>query len=98
MPFYLETNMKTLTALLAAFVICSTASAQNVPAQPAAEQPAQTENAPAMATAAASAAPAAGDNKLCQMMHGHTCHLRDKSLELGAHCMCGDHPGTVGTQ
>jgi hypothetical protein len=51
-----------------------------------------------MATAAASAAPAAGDNKLCQMMHGHTCHLRDKSLELGAHCMCGDHPGTVGTQ
>lgn len=90
--------MKMPTALLVACVLCSTAWAQDNPAQPAAAQPAQTEAAAATTAAAAPAPQAAGTNKICRMTHGWNCHLNDTSLEPGAHCMCRDHPGIVDVQ
>ncbi|WP_322060990.1 hypothetical protein [Paraburkholderia sp. J63] len=91
--------MKMPPALLLACVLCSTAWAQDNPAQPAAAQPAaQTEAAATTAAAAAPAPQAAGTNKICRMTHGWTCHLNDTSLEPGAHCMCRDHPGVVDVQ
>jgi hypothetical protein len=90
--------MKMLTTLLLACAFCSSASAQDNSAQPAAAQTAQTEIAPAAAAAPAPAPQAAGTNKVCRMQHGWTCHLHDKTLEPGANCLCGDHHGTVDLQ
>ncbi|MFD1560239.1 hypothetical protein ACFSHT_32100 [Paraburkholderia silviterrae] len=88
--------MKMPTALLVAFVLSSTALAEDNPASPAAAVTAQTEAAPA--TTAAPAPQAAGGNKICRMTHGWTCHLHDQSLEPGTNCLCGDHHGVVDVQ
>lgn len=90
--------MKTLTALLAAFVLCSAAAAQNNSAPSATDQAAQPENVPAVAAAADPAPKNAGGNKICRMQHGWNCKLSDNSLEPGAHCSCHDHPGIVDIQ
>ncbi|WP_167760283.1 hypothetical protein [Paraburkholderia pallida] len=90
--------MKMPTALLVAFVLSSTASAEDNPAPPAAAMTAQTEATAATTAAPAPAPQAAGANKICRMTHGWTCHLHDQSLEPGSNCLCGDHHGVVDVQ
>lgn len=89
--------MKSLIVLAAAFVSVAALAQDNAPTAPAAPA-AQTEAAPAIATAADPSASPGGGHKICLMVHGHLCALSDKSLEPGAHCMCHDHPGTVEMQ
>ena len=81
--------MKLLALLLAAFAftVSAVASAQDNP-------PATDQTAP-VAQATADPAPAgASPRKICRMMKNYRCKV-DQSLAPGAHCMCGDHPGTV---
>lgn len=91
--------MKILTALLVSLLVSANVSAQDNTTQPAATQAAQTENAPAAAAAdpPIAAAHNAGGAKTCQF-RGWGCRLKDQSLEIGAHCMCGSHPGVVTTE
>ncbi|CAD6549785.1 hypothetical protein LMG27952_04915 [Paraburkholderia hiiakae] len=89
--------MKILTALLLSLLVAANASAQDNAAQPAAQQAAQAEAGPAPVAAAdppIAAAPGAGGPKTCHA-RGWNCRLADQSLDVGAHCMCGVHPGNV---